>query len=290
MHARPLSADLPPEALAVLAGARAHETLFEGRRTVWHAWGPAGGEPVVLLHGGSGSWAHWVRNIEALAAAGREAWIPDLPGFGDSDLPATGGDSDALAPPVAAGIRQLLQGRAFDLVAFSMGGLVAGLVAETAPPGLRRLVVVGTPLLPPGPSPVRLLEWRHLQDDAERARIHRHNLGALMLHAPEAITPLAEGIHGANLARDRLRKRRLAQSGALAGVLQRVRCPVHMIYGREDALFRARLPELEATFAAVPTLASQCFLEGAGHWVQFEAPAAFDQALARALADPAGLR
>ena len=37
---------------------------------VWHRWGPATGRPVVLLHGGSGSWTHWLRNIDALADAG----------------------------------------------------------------------------------------------------------------------------------------------------------------------------------------------------------------------------
>src|SRR3546814_1155899 len=32
---------------------------------VWRLWGE--GPPLVLLHGGSGSWTHWFRNIPALA-------------------------------------------------------------------------------------------------------------------------------------------------------------------------------------------------------------------------------
>jgi pimeloyl-ACP methyl ester carboxylesterase len=45
---------------------------------------PSGaGRPLVLVHGGHGSWLHWVRNIEALSAK-RTLWIPDLPGYGDS--------------------------------------------------------------------------------------------------------------------------------------------------------------------------------------------------------------
>ena len=43
--------------------------------------------PTVLLHGGSGSWNHWVRNIDALLASGRQVIAPDLPGFGDSARP-----------------------------------------------------------------------------------------------------------------------------------------------------------------------------------------------------------
>ena len=284
----PLADDLPADARAVLADARRHETSHEGRRMVWHAWGE--GEPVVLLHGGSGSWTHWVKNIGALVAAGRQAWAPDLPGFGDSDLPATGEDSDALVEPLLAGLAQVLAGRPFDLVTFSMGGLVGGMAAARQPAGLRRLVISGTPLLPlDGRRPVRLLEWRHLDDPAERARIHRTNLAALMLADPASITPLAEGIHSANLQRDRLRKRRLAQSGLLAQVLTQVRCPVHMIYGHEDALFRERREALAAAIQAIPTLASHRSIEAAGHWVQFEAPQAYDAALAQVLRDPTGL-
>jgi len=50
---------------------------------VWHVWGEAreGVPPLVLFHGGSGSWTHFVRNIESLVRSGRELWVPDLPGF-----------------------------------------------------------------------------------------------------------------------------------------------------------------------------------------------------------------
>ena len=43
------------------------------RQLVWHLWAPEqpvpGAAPVVLFHGGSGSWTHWVKNIPAPAAA-----------------------------------------------------------------------------------------------------------------------------------------------------------------------------------------------------------------------------
>ena len=49
-----------------------------------------------MLHGGAGSWTHWIRNIEAVAAAGRMACVPDLPGFGDSDVPPGNKDADGV--------------------------------------------------------------------------------------------------------------------------------------------------------------------------------------------------
>src|SRR5688500_7346054 len=80
----PLESDLPPEALRVLALARRHATPCGDGELVWHVWGDDADDPLVLLHGGSGSWTHWIRNVEALAAAGRRVLAADLPGCGDS--------------------------------------------------------------------------------------------------------------------------------------------------------------------------------------------------------------
>ena len=52
---------------------------------VWRAWGD--GPPLVLLHGASGSWTHWIRNVLPLAAH-RRVLAADMPGYGDSDAPA----------------------------------------------------------------------------------------------------------------------------------------------------------------------------------------------------------
>src|SRR5258705_3698900 len=74
-------------------------------KMTWRRWGS--GRPVVLIHGGAGSWLHWIRNVEALSQS-RTVWVPDLPGFGDSDLPADNLDADTLAPFVIDGIGQLV--------------------------------------------------------------------------------------------------------------------------------------------------------------------------------------
>jgi 2-hydroxy-6-oxonona-2,4-dienedioate hydrolase len=61
---------------------------------------------------GSGSWTHWVRNIQPLVAAGRQVIAADLPGFGDSASPPSGGDADALVAPLAEGLERLAWRRA----------------------------------------------------------------------------------------------------------------------------------------------------------------------------------
>ena len=61
-----------------------YETACGEGQMVWRTWGS--GEPVVLLHGGSGSWTHWIKTIPELAEQ-YEVWAPDLPGLGDSAMP-----------------------------------------------------------------------------------------------------------------------------------------------------------------------------------------------------------
>lgn len=278
----PLITALPDRARAIHAQATARESTHAGGRVVWHVWGE--GEPLVLLHGGSGSWTHWIANVQALAAAGRSVWVPDLPGFGDSDKPAGGEDADALVEPLQAGLSQLLQGRPFDLVGFSFGGLTGGLLSATHPEGLRRFVLVGAPVTPVVQRALRLLDWRHLTDPAERERVHRHNLRTLMVARDESVTPEALQLHAANLDRDRMRRRHLVHSTALPDALRVVRCPVDAIYGSDDAIFIERQPALQAALDAIPTLRTRTMIEGAGHWVQYEAPEAFNASLLRALA------
>ena len=251
---------------------------------VWHVWQPESHgktyPPVVLLHGGSGSWTHWLRNIDALVASGRSVYAADLPGFGDSAAPARGTDADALTEPVERGLQQLLGSAACDLVAFSFGGMVAGFIAAQFPARAHRLVLVGAPGLGVASrNTVTLTAWRHLKSATEREAVHRNNLAALMLHLPDGITPLAVRLHTDNTLRDRMKGRRLAYSEALAQALVNVRCPVHAIYGREDALYRQRQDALLQALHAAPHFEGLQWIEGAGHWVQFESPAAFDAVL-----------
>ncbi len=268
------------------ASAERFETPCGDGNVVWHAWGPQNTQhpPLVLLHGGSGSWTHWVRNIAPLVQTGRRVWVPDLPGFGDSALPFDGHDADALVAPLAAGLQQLLGGVPFDLVGFSFGGMTAGLLAAAHPKLLRQLVIAGAPGL--GLSShrtVRLRGWRHLSDPAEIEAMHRYNLLALMLYNPDALTPLALAVHTGNVGRDRMPGRRLAYTDALKKALTQIHLPVTALYGLHDALYQGKLDALEEALSVAPNFRGLQFINGAGHWLQFEQPERFDAALLRVL-------
>jgi 2-hydroxy-6-oxonona-2,4-dienedioate hydrolase len=276
--ARPLAEDLPPEALRILQHAsRLTSPCGEGDM-VWHAWGE--GEPLVLLHGGSGSWTHWIRNVEALAAGGRRVLVPDLPGFGDSARPPGNGDADGVVPVLAEGLPYLLGMQPVDLVGFSFGGLCAGLLAAAHPELVRRLVLVGAPGFGLREKRLALVAWQHLDDPRGRESAHRRNLATLMLHRPESVDALAVAVQAANVPHDRMRRRKLAMTDVLLRQLEAIDCPLDAIYGEHDALYSAdMLDALEQLLRRAPGFGRMVRIPGAGHWVQFEAAAAFHQAL-----------
>lgn len=240
--------------------------------------------PMVLLHGASGSWTHWLRTIAPLAATGREIWVPDLPGFGDSAVPPGGSDAEAMVEPLVAGLQSLLGNRQCDLVGFSFGGLVAGLALARYHAVARRLVLVGAPAMGVVPQrQVQLRGWRHLSEPEAQFAAHRHNLGALMLFDASLIDQETLALHIQNVVRDRLPRRRQANGDLLAQALTQITCPVFAIYGAHDALYKQWIVALDAAFRATGVqFQGLQLLPDCGHWVQYEKPQVFLAALLKA--------
>ena len=275
-------ATLPAQAQDLFGSAQRRDTRCGSGTIAWQLWGA--GSPVVLLHGGSGSWTHWLRNIPALVEAGHLVCVPDLPGFGASARPPGGDDADALVEPLIAGLREILSAPAFDLVGFSFGSLVAALLAAHGGEQVRRLVLLGAPVLPLGSSRgVALQPWRHLATQELQDEAHRQNLAAIMLHRPASIDHTALAIHASNVPQDRMPKRKLVTTDALAKALEQVTCPIWALYGREDAVFRGNWSQVEAAWRRVPQLRELTTVPDSGHWVQFEEPDTANAWLARVL-------
>ena len=281
IHPARLPDFLPSVLAAELAGAQRAVTHLDGVETVWHLWGEASQPVVVLLHGGSGSWTHWVRNIAPLRDAGWRVLVPDLPGFGDSDLPPGCSDVPQLPVHLHAGLQQLAPQTPVQIVGFSFGGMTAALWLAEYPQDAQQLVLVGAPGLGlSSPQRTALKGWRHLPTPEQQDMVHRHNLMALMFERPDSLDELALRLHAANVVRDRMPRRRLSSTAIVAEALPRIGSRVSAIYGEHDALYFQRLDEVrEALPRWAPNWGQWHTVPGAGHWVQYEAAEAFNAAL-----------
>lgn len=269
------------ELAALEARARRVETPCGEGAMVWRVWGS--GPPLVLGHGGQGAWSHWVRNIEALAAH-YTVIAADLPGHGDSAMPA-GEDHDALSAALAAAMPLVLgEGRQADFAGFSFGGAVFAHFALRHPRWVRRLVLIGTGGLDTPHGHIVLGRVGGLVG-AEREAMIRANLLGLMLHHPESVDAMAMHLLLANGRKARLPVNDLVIPDRVVTILPHLRVPLDAIWGEFDrphpdpavqaAVLRRFQPDMDFRVVAE-----------AGHWAIYERPDAFNAALLDMLARP----
>jgi 2-hydroxy-6-oxonona-2,4-dienedioate hydrolase len=249
---------------------------------VWRIWGE--GPPLALLHGGYGSWTHWIRNVDPLAGRYR-VLVPDLPGLGDSDVPPEPDSPEAIAEIVASGLRSLLTAsETADIAGFSFGGLIGGLLAERLGPRAKNLVLVGSGGLGVRRgAPIELVTWRDLPDEAARRAAHRENLAILMIADRGNIDELAVHLQVRNATRARLRSRLLSRIPALPTAIPRMSARLHGLWGERDVTAQGVLEEIRRLLQSLQPGAGFTVIRGAGHWVQYEAAGEFNDTLVRVL-------
>lgn len=267
------------------AEAERFETPCGDGSLVWRRWGAdATREPVILCHGGSGSWTHWVRTIPDLARD-HDVWVPDLPGLGDSAMPAKPLVPESSADALAAGIRSLIPAeRRPRLVGFSFGGHIATFAAGLLGEHVRSFTIIGTSALGiRRPTMVFPKEHSAMTQD-EAMGVHRKVLELLMLSRIDRVDDLAIALQADNVRKARFRSRPFAATDNVKRGLADVTVPLTSIWGRKDVvgyptveacldILREHHPEL--VFEIVPD---------AGHWVMYEQADAFNAALRRMLA------
>ena len=272
------SQPMPADFIAALERACARRTTPNGAgEVVWRIWGA--GAPLVLLHGGTGSWMHWMRNIEELARD-FTLLVPDLPGSGESSSPQPPISADGIAATLSHGLTSLIGARTrFAIAGFSMGGLIAGYLARHAGADARCLVLVGATGTGAPRGPMELRSWRRLAGDAEKIATHRHNLGILMIHDPAKIDALAVHMQKINAERSRIRGKHVSHTGTLAEALADFTGQLAGIWGEHDATAVPYLAERKEKLRQLQPQASFDVFAGAGHWVQYEEPARFNRRL-----------
>jgi 2-hydroxy-6-oxonona-2,4-dienedioate hydrolase len=285
----PVAGDPPSAAVDGLARtARKFETPCGDGTMVWRVWGA--GEPLVLFHGGSGSWTHWFRNIPELSRH-YELWVPDIPGLGDSAMPPQPWTPTSCAEVVMAGLGELFPAsHQFRLAGFSFGGHVAGLVAARLKERVRELTLIGVAALGLRADPREPFAKERTGMSAEEiAAVYHQNLAVLMFADSTNIDPLAIHLQAENIKRARFRSRPFAATDALAVALADVTAPLQTIWGTRDIIARPSLQtRLDILRRHHPELQVRR-IEGAGHWVMYEAADRFNAAfldLLRARAQP----
>jgi 2-hydroxy-6-oxonona-2,4-dienedioate hydrolase len=266
-------------------GTQVATRLPGGGAVRWRLWGS--GPALVLLHGGHGSWMHWIRNIEPLAER-FTVLVPDLPGFGDTDLPAEPLTVDGVAQVLSSGIDEILGTDGLSSVAgFSFGSVVAGHLASLRQHRVRHLVLVGCGRLatPPAPRP-EMANWRNATGIEERAAVHRQNLLTLMLHDPERCDELAVCVQFHNTASARVRSPDIVKTHTLHRCLDTCTAPLDAIWGTQDVMLTGDIANAEQMLRKFDAAAVCVGIPGAGHWVQFEAPEHFNRTLFELLDNP----
>jgi pimeloyl-ACP methyl ester carboxylesterase len=283
---RIISQQTPVELIAALERAGTRRTTPHGAGdVVWRVWGE-GRPPLVLLHGGTGSWLHWVRNIDDLS---RDFMllVPDIPGSGESASPAPPISADRIGAILAAGLESIIGAQTgFAVAGFSMGGLIAGYLVRHAGAHAQSLVLVGaTGTGAPRGAMEPLKSWRRLATDADKAATHRHNLGILMIHDPVKIDLLAVHMQKINAERSRIRGKHVSHTGTLAEALAGFRGRLAGIWGEFDATAVPYVVERRQWLRQLQPQAPFDVFPGVGHWVQYEAAEAFNRRLREVVQD-----
>jgi 2-hydroxy-6-oxonona-2,4-dienedioate hydrolase len=239
------------------------------------------GMPLVLLHGGHGSWTHWAANIAPLARSFRVLAV-DMPGFGASFDPEPAYDIERYAGTVSRMLDALSIGRA-AVAGFSFGGAVAAEVTSMEPQRIACLAMVNPPGIGPG-SP----RATAIQQDLSRLAVTRGlregamaSLRRLQLYNHELIDDDVVDAMIANVRATRFVSRAASRSADTARALRSVRQPVQLFIGREDVHRQHGLQELLALMPQVAPQAQIHLVERARHWLQFDRADLFNERLAQ---------
>jgi 2-hydroxy-6-oxonona-2,4-dienedioate hydrolase len=260
--------------------------MGNGGTMMWHIWGSDSGKPILLLfHGGSGSWIHWIRNVVPLSQH-YTVYAPDMPGLGDSDPPDDVRDIWSVTKCVKVAVEGILpKDQPFLLTGFSFGGMVSGHLSTLMPERIKRIILVGAGGLKatrkPGPKLRKLLPEMSAQTLADEAQ---RNLEILMLHDPKNVDGVAIHMQIMNTTRAKTRSRDMGIAGALSNVLPRVRTPLTGIWGEFDSTTYPYIQERIDLFRALQPDFVMNIIPGAGHWVAYEAADAFNAKLIEVLA------
>jgi pimeloyl-ACP methyl ester carboxylesterase len=252
-----------------------------GVRIAYRAWGGRGQPLIVLVHGGTAHGAWW-DFVGPLLAARHRVVAPDLSGHGDSGHRQAYG----LAPwaeEVAALVAREGDGAPPVVVGHSMGGWVSLMLASAHPEVAGELVVVDSPMRPPGPDVETLRRRAHRTPRVYETRAEALSHFRLTPSQDRAVLPYAFDHVASTSIREveggwtwkfdpQVFGRRTAARPDLATVV----CPVTLLAAERGMLAVEDAGRAAAVMAGPVTIAQ---LPDAGHHVMVDQPLALVTAL-----------
>ena len=243
-----------------------------------------GGEPLVLIHGGSpgaSAGLSWKNNIEALGEAGVEVYAFDQPGFGHTEVPSD--HSAAFRLTHARAFVEAMGLSRYALAGNSAGADIAARIA-LEDDRVRRLVLVASgTLAPAGSAAAQALSKEHAErllaytPSIENAR--KLSLGTLY-HAElvtEAFVEERYEMSAGPRYDAMLERRKQPRPDKIHDRLGDLRMETLIIWGRHDG--GAAVEKALLLFEAIPRAQLHVFSESA-HWVMWDEAARFNNLVA----------
>ncbi len=243
------------------------------------------GKPVILLHGWLGSWGLWQETMTRLGRQFR-TYALDFWGFGKSGPKL---DTYRVADFINL-VDQFMEQLGIEnapLVGHSMGGTVSLAVAVRYPHRVRKVVVIGSPIV--GSSLSFLLKLFGLRPIAS---IVHHNLWGLklgfrVLRRSYSCDPRWPEMMNRDISSTTLKSFLLSIASLrrtdLRPVLHQVRAPVMGMYGDRDIVVDPK--EWSSLKSGIAHAQIECFPQS-GHFIMLDEPNQFINVLANFLSEP----
>jgi len=253
----------------------------------WRSWGE--GKAIIFLHGGYGSWAHWIKQAIPFSKT-YNVLIPDMPGFGESDdlpLPHT---PEKIASNIADTLQELISKDVLPIICgFSFGGLIAGhlsysLIERGINP--EKLILVGPGGLGAKRGEMKNMIPRHSKMTEEEVyQAHKTNLEILMIHDKKKVDEWSVHIQKQNTDAHRIKSRPISSTDTLARVLKKQNIPLYVLWGEKDASVGIYLEDRMAILRNVNNKVRFHVEFNLGHWIMYENEIIFNKILCDIIQD-----
>lgn len=250
-------------------------------KVCWRSWGK--GKPLILLHGGYGSWAHWIKQAIPFSE-NYNVLIPDMPGFGESEdltLPHT---PEKISANITETLLKLISPEETPIICgFSFGGLIAGhLSYNLIERGLNpeKLILVGPGGLGAKRGEMRNMIARHSKmSEEEIYQAHKTNLEILMMHDATKVDDWSVHIQKQNTDAHRIKSRPISSTDTLARILEKQDVPLFLLWGEKDASVGVYLEDRMSILRDINSKVRFHVEYNLGHWIMYENDVVFNKIL-----------